>query len=124
VDRSDAWHSRMRDWLATATAPPVVPLPVVQEGAYLVGIRLGPRNEATFIRIMAGGDFVLAGLIGDDLERAADLVHAYADLPLGFVDAAIVALAERLEITRLLTTDRRHFGVVRPAHVPRLTLVP
>ena len=43
---------------------------------------------------------------------------------LGLVDATVVAVAERLRITVLATTDRRHFSAVRPAHVTRLTLVP
>jgi hypothetical protein len=63
-------------------------------------------------------------LAGDDLPRAADLMLAYADLPLGFVDASIIAMAERLDITTILTTDRRHFGAVRPSHCERLRLVP
>jgi hypothetical protein len=33
-------------------------------------------------------------------------------------------MAERLDITTILTTDRRHFGVVRPSHCERLRLVP
>jgi predicted nucleic acid-binding protein len=31
------------------------------------------------------------------------------ELDLGFVDAAIVALAETLKVPRIATTDRRHF---------------
>ena len=43
---------------------------------------------------------------------------------LGFVDATIIAAAERLKLSTLATTDRRHFAVVRPAHAERFTLVP
>ena len=39
-------------------------------------------------------------------------------------DACIVALAERLNITELVTLDQRHFNVVRPRHVQVLTLTP
>ena len=66
----------------------------------------------------------MESLADADLARAADLMTAYADLPLGFVDASIIAMAERLGITTILTTDRRHFAVVRPAHCDRLRLVP
>jgi predicted nucleic acid-binding protein len=48
----------------------------------------------------------------------------YADLPLGVVDAAVVATAERLGVTEVATLDRRHFTVVRPRHTPTLTLLP
>ena len=123
-DSADAWHARMRDWLAGAPDGLVVPWSVVQETAYLTGSRMGPRAEAAFLRITARDGYPLEVLESPDLERAADLVDAYADFPLGFVDASIVAIAERLDVTSVLTTDRRHFGVVRPAHCPRLRLLP
>jgi hypothetical protein len=44
----------------------------------------------------------------------------YSDAALGFVDASIVAVAERLKIKELLTTDRRHFSLIRPRHCPTL----
>lgn len=59
-----------------------------------------------------------------DVRRAADVMAVYLDSPIGFVDASIVAMAERLGVTRILTTDRRHFGLVRPSHVPAFELVP
>jgi predicted nucleic acid-binding protein len=43
---------------------------------------------------------------------------------LGLVDASVVAVAERLKLHAIATTDRRDFSVVRPAHVERFTLVP
>jgi len=36
----------------------------------------------------------------------------------------VVAAAERLKITHIATLDRRHFSVVRPAHVEAFELVP
>lgn len=54
----------------------------------------------------------------------AELVERYADLPLGAVDASIVATAERLGEVNVATLDRRHFTVVRPAHVEAFTLLP
>jgi len=48
----------------------------------------------------------------------------YGDLPLGTVDASVVAAAERLDITTIATIDRRHFSVVRPSHVEAFTLLP
>jgi predicted nucleic acid-binding protein len=54
----------------------------------------------------------------------AALVDTYADLPLGGTDASVIALAERLGITTVMTLDQRHFRVVRPNHVEALELVP
>lgn len=62
----------------------------------------------------------------DDTERlrAVALGRRYADLDLGFVDAAVIAVCESLGETKVATLDRRHFGVVRPAHCERLRLLP
>lgn len=43
---------------------------------------------------------------------------------MGFIDASVVATAERLMIETLATTDRRHFSQVHPSHTGRFTLVP
>jgi predicted nucleic acid-binding protein len=59
-----------------------------------------------------------------DWLRIAELVARYDDLPLGTVDASIVAAAERLGIRTIATLDRRHFGVVRPRHADAFDLVP
>jgi predicted nucleic acid-binding protein len=59
-----------------------------------------------------------------DLHRMAELMDAYTDLPLGTVDAAVIATAERLGVTKIATLDRRHFIVVRPTHVASFELLP
>jgi uncharacterized protein len=41
-------------------------------------------------------------------------VATYRDLPLGTVDASVVATAERMKINEVATLDRRHFNGVRP----------
>jgi len=51
-------------------------------------------------------------------------VGRYADFPLGGSDASVIAIAERLSITTIMTTDRRHFAAVRPSHVEAFTLLP
>lgn len=61
---------------------------------------------------------------GTDIARMADLAERYADLRLGGTDASLIAIAERLGIDRIATFDRRHFTVVRPAHVEAFTLLP
>jgi predicted nucleic acid-binding protein len=54
----------------------------------------------------------------------AGLVETYIDLPLGIVDAAVLAIAERLRLTEIATLDHRHFNIVRPNHVQASTLLP
>jgi predicted nucleic acid-binding protein len=54
----------------------------------------------------------------------AELVAQYRDLPLGSVDASVIAAAERRGISDLATLDRRHFSIVRPKHTESFRLWP
>jgi len=56
--------------------------------------------------------------------RIAELVAEYRDLPLGTIDASVIAAAERLDATEVATLDRRHFSVVWPQHELALALLP
>ena len=59
-----------------------------------------------------------------DYERVAELMQEYADLRVGFVDASVLAIVERLGESKLATLDVRRFTVMRPRHVKALTLLP
>lgn len=97
---------------------------VLHEITYLLGHRIGPAAELAFVEATAAGEFAIESLQADDIVRAAELMAVYADAPLGFVDTAVAATAERLGITSLLTTDRRHFAMIRPRHAPGFRLLP
>lgn len=49
----------------------------------------------------------------NDLARTAKILEKYADSQVDFVDCAIVAIAERLNIQRILTVDHRHIRIFR-----------
>lgn len=53
-----------------------------------------------------------------------DAWHAHVDADLGFVDASLVAIAERLRIGSILTVDRTHFSLVRPRQCRSFRLYP
>ena len=56
------------------------------------------------------GYYLVADLPRDAYARIAELNRRFDDLDLGFVDAAIATLAATLGVSRVATTDRRHFG--------------
>lgn len=101
-----------------------MPGPVLTEVCYLLESRRGPHVEAAFLDSLSRRELELVGLVPRDLARMADLVKTYGDMPLGGVDASVVAVAERLGIRTVATLDRRHFGVVRPRHVDTFELLP
>jgi uncharacterized protein len=102
----------------------LVPGPVVAETGYLIARVSGPPAEARFLRGFTDGTLTAVDLQVADFERMADLVLAYADFPLGTTDAAVIAVAERLDITEIATLDHRHFRAVRPTHIQAFTLLP
>jgi predicted nucleic acid-binding protein len=101
-----------------------VPTLVITEVAYLIGSRLGADAEVRFLGDLAAGAFAVEPVDPSDWLRIAELVGRYRDLPLGTVDASVVAVGERLGITEVATVDRRHFSVVRPRRVGGFTLLP
>ncbi len=101
----------------------VVPAPIVAEVGYLLARYAGPTAESQFLRSLSEGDFSTVELTGGDYGRMADLVECSADLPLGTSDAAVMAVAERLN-EEIATLDHRQFTVVRPRHVKAFSILP
>lgn len=97
---------------------------MVTEVAYLLETRLGADAEVRFLGDLAAGNFTTDPVPPSDWLRIAELVAEYRDLPLGTVDASVIASAERLQIATIATLDRRHFSVVRPAHVTAFEILP
>jgi uncharacterized protein len=125
ADRRDAHHKACVSWLAAVPRKLIVPPLVIAEACYLIGKHLGAIAEATFLDAFGPGQTLSLGdFLEDDVMRMAALVRQYANLKLGGTDAAVIATAERLGITRVATVDRRHFTVVRPKHVGSFALLP
>jgi uncharacterized protein len=122
ADRRDAWHKKVRVYLESTSDTLLAPVTIVPEVAYLLRHRIGAHAELAFVRSLADGELAVEELTRRDWKRTGELMSTYEIL--GLVDASVVAIAERLKLHTLATTDRRDFSLVRPAHVERLTLVP
>ena len=102
----------------------LVPAPVLAEVDYWLR-KLGELDVwRTFCEDVAEGAYRLLHPDEHDVLRAAALEAQYADLDLGFVDASVIALCERLGETKVATLDGRDFSVVRPRRCEALTLLP
>ncbi len=121
-DRSDAWHARARSVIRQEAGALMVPAVVIPEVDHLLGHRLGAKARQTFYRGLIDGDYDVVELPPEQFARVAEIDRQFASLDLGFVDAAIVALAERTTVRRIATTDRRHFEPL--AATLRLELIP
>ena len=89
---------------------------------YLLRSRPGPDAERSFVESVTAGELTAENLTSGDPAWSAALLHEFDFL--GFVDASIVAVAERLRLRSIVTTDRRDFRRVRPRHVSAFELLP
>jgi len=124
LDRTDAHHAPCRDLIERTTEPLVVPAPVLVEVDYWIHERLNPGALVAFLDDVVRGAYRVEPLEVDDYRRAAELCDRYSDSDVGFVDAAVLAVVERLREPKLATIDHRHFTVLRPRHIDALTLLP
>lgn len=102
----------------------VIPAPVLVEVDYWVRKWLHTGVLVEFLDDIARGAFQVEELLPGDYRRIREICDRYADSDIGFVDAAVLAVVERLNEPKLATLDRRHFGLLRPRHVDALRIVP
>jgi len=112
-DRRDKWHTASRQLIEGEEGSLIVPAPVIPEVDYLLGERLGLGAQKAFYQGLVEGSFFVADLPQESYPRILELNEKYQALRLGFVDAAVMAVAEHLGLGRIGTTDRRHFGAVK-----------
>lgn len=124
ADHHDAWHRRCAAFVEPFDGRLLVPSTVLPEATCLLGKHLGRRAELTLVKALADGELAVVHFTAADLARCVQLLETHADAAVGFVDASVVAIAERLKIARLLTTDRRHFAIFRDRGRQPYTLLP
>jgi len=124
LDADDPHHAACAELLAGAREPLFVVGSTLVEIDYWIRKGLTPDVWRTFVEDIGRGAYRLESVTEKDLTRAAELEERYADLDLGFVDASVIAVCERLREDKVATLDRRHFGAVRPAHCDALRLLP
>ncbi len=73
---------------------------------------------------LVASDIELVALVATDMPRVVEILAQYADARLDFADATLTVIAERLDIARILTYDRRDFSIVRPRHCDFFELLP
>lgn len=102
----------------------LVPATILPELDYLGAARLGRDKMRRFFEGLAKGEGTYTPLLEEDLPRTLEVMEQYQDAEIGFVDASIVALAERYKVRRVLTLDRRHFALFKPKGLGRLEILP
>jgi predicted nucleic acid-binding protein len=92
-----------------------LPQSTLTEILFLIRRDAGTATVINFLDSLYRSRLKLTCLNDQDIKRTTQLLKQYQDSRIDFVDASVMAMAERLEIRNILTLDRRDFSLVRPA---------
>ncbi len=124
IDETDSHSRTVRNSLQTIYEEVILPIPAITETAHFVLKNLGAAALANFAEDLPEMNVVFETPTGETYRRTAEIIRKYDDANIDFVDAVIVAVAERLNITKILTIDRRHFGIFKPRHCAAFEILP
>ncbi len=124
IDESDNHHESVKNVTQTIRGNIILPVPAITETAYFLAKNKSVEDVAKFLDSLSVTNFQLETPTAEDYKRAAEILRKYNDANIDFVDACIVAIAERLNITKILTVDRRHFGIFKPRHCEAFEILP
>ncbi len=123
IDADDRHHKALDAVFRDDPTAWVLPWAVLPEVDYLLATHVGSTAQDAFLADLGRGEWAVEWGADADLERAHQIATRYRSLRLGLVDAAVIALAERLRASAIATLDLRHFGAVpiqgRPRLIPR-----
>ena len=121
ADRFDALHGECVVAFRQFSGNLVTTWPVLTEAFYFLD---DPASREFLWEFIARPGVQIANLPSDDLVRIRTLMTQYATLPMDFADASLVVAAERLNLRRVFTLDRRDFLLYRPRNVAAFDVFP
>lgn len=124
ADRADLNHGAAMAWFARADEPLLLPALALGDLDSLLQRELGADSIRAVVRSITDGAIRLIAPTEDDLVRAGELLDAAAEHRPRLADALMVAAAERLQVRRIATFDRRPIAVFRPRHLRAFDLEP
>ena len=124
LDAAEDQHAAVAKAFNEAEPPFLLSPFVLAELDYLLATRRGAAAEVAVLSQVAAGAYQLEPFDRADVEVAAQLVRRYASVGLGLADASIVVLADRYDVSDVLTLDERHFRTVRRARGQAFRILP
>ncbi len=122
IHASDKHHQECREALASFREPLLTVWPAFTEAMYLLGF--SHEAQDALWQILQSDALWMADLGDEDYPRMRELMRKYRDLPMDLADAALVRVAEREDINRVFTLDRRDFQLYRPQRIRRFEIIP
>ena len=110
-DPADSAHRKCVAVLETIEEPIATTVPVLTEAFHLLQpASIGAQRLMDFV---AHGGLQVFSLDDQGLGRAFELMIQYADAPMDFADASLVAMAESHNLQTIFTIDRNDFTTYR-----------
>ena len=120
----DQHHARARGVQIDSGEVVFVPDVVLPEVSHALRRRFHYEKSFAFVGFLDYATVRLAHLHRADLDIATEIARQYPWAEFDIVDLCIMAMAERLLITRIATFDTRDFSIYRPRHCDYLELLP
>ena len=108
-DRDDRHHRRAVAFVAACRSRLVTNLPVLTEVTFLLRFSVAAQRD---LLLWAHQALDIDQATAGDIPRIVALLDKYRDMPADFADASLVALAERMNLTRVASIDH-DFAVYR-----------
>ena len=122
LDRADPMHGAVTERVDGFTGQLATTGAVVTEVMYFVSD--ASDGPLAFAELLVSSDVqVIESMQPSEILAAALLMRKYAATPMDFADATLVALAEQLDLTDILTLDRRGFSTYRTSTGRKFRLV-
>jgi predicted nucleic acid-binding protein len=103
-DAGDSYHQRALEFVRQTRARLISTMAVVTEATYVLDESL--QAQKNLLAWIQAGGLTLREPESSDFERLGELMEKYADLPMDFTDAVVVALGERLGTNHVASVDR------------------
>jgi uncharacterized protein len=123
-DADDRYHIAVQAVRQLDDTKALVPDVILVEATFLARSDGKIESVLELLDAFNATDFELVALTRDDVRRARDIMADYPEARLDFVDCCIMAMAERLNITRIYTIDPRDYYIFRPKHCEYLDILP
>jgi len=122
ISASDRHHASCRATLVRIDEPIATVWPAFTEAMYL--LRSAEAAQNALWKMVLREAIGILPLTVADAPRMQELMEKYYDLPMDLADAALVRVAERENVRRIFTLDRRDFSVYRPMGGGRFNILP
>lgn len=123
-NHSEAHHIDAVNFAIGNTEELLMPDAVLPELSYLFRRDFGYAGVQRLLESIQSFNARYVPITADDIPQMHEITMRYASAEFDIVDCCIMAIAERLSITRIATFDRRDFSIYRPRHCPFFKLMP